>query len=410
MEKNFSFLLEDYGFFKDKIEIIEKTKIYIFDEKMIEIRRLDSYFFEKEIYNFYNVERQMIFIENCIIKYEKEDLLIWKMIKKEITEKWLLVAIGLYNINKELKNRKFTINNLLQRETILPEAKDIYGGVSSKINSTLLNKYAQEFNKKIDAIENQWKFYIANSEKKEEREEIKKLENLLKNEKEHSFTDKEFDTFHNFEDINNKIVAKGYFLRNINNFINYNKNIFVFFLNKYIKEINTAKEDMYYTCFKVKEKPNIRGILKRKKDFEFKDYNDFKVIINYLKNKIIKKDWIEIDYLFIKCLKFKIFETTRDYEFDNLFTEYYYPVSNNWLDKAYKKLIINDEIIYVQKVISTGIELIGKECLYEKNKKYIIKKYSPEDADPLIGRIYRKEDIEKIKKPIAIIEGTLNNN
>ena len=47
MEKNFSFLLEDYGFFKDKIEIIEKTKIYIFDEKMIEIRRLDSYFLRK---------------------------------------------------------------------------------------------------------------------------------------------------------------------------------------------------------------------------------------------------------------------------------------------------------------------------------------------------------------------------
>ena len=410
MEKNFSFLLEDYGFFIDKIKITEKTKIYIFDEKMIEIRRLDSYFFEKEIYNFYNVERQMIFIENCIIKYEKEDLLVWKMIKKEITEKWLLVAIGLYNINKELKNKKFTINNLLQRETILPEAKDIYGGVSSKINSNLLNKNAQEFNKEIDAIENQWKFYIANSGKEKEKEEIQKLKNLLKKEKEYSFIDEEFDTFHNFEDINNKIVAKGYFLRNINNFINYNKNIFVFFLNKYIKEINTTKEDMYYTCFKVKEKPNIRDILKRKKDFEFKDYNDFKVIINYLKNKITKKDWIEIDYLFIKCLKFKIFETTRDYEFDNLFTEYYYPVSNNWLDKAYKKLIINDEIIYVQKVISTGIELIGKECLYEKNKKYIIKKYSPEDADPLIGRIYRKEDIEKIKKPIAIIERTLNNN
>ena len=107
----------------------------------------------------------MIFIENCIIKYEKEDLLVWKMIKKEITEKWLLVAIGLYNINKELKNKKFTINNLLQKETILPEAKDILGGVSSEINSILLNEYVKEFNKKIDAIENQWKFYIANSGK-----------------------------------------------------------------------------------------------------------------------------------------------------------------------------------------------------------------------------------------------------
>lgn len=175
MEKNFSFLLEDYGFFINKIEIIEKTKIYIFDEKMIEIRRLDSYFFKKKIYNFYNVERQMIFIENCIIKYEKEDLLIWKMIRKEITEEWLLVAIGLYNINKELKNRKFTINNLLQREIILPEAKDIFGGVSSEINSISLKECVKEFNKKIDAIENQWKFYIANSGKEKEREEIKNL-------------------------------------------------------------------------------------------------------------------------------------------------------------------------------------------------------------------------------------------
>lgn len=415
MEKNFSFLLEDYGFFIDKIKIIEKTKIYIFDEKMIEIRRLDSYFFEKKIYNFYNVERQMIFIENCIIKYEKEDLLIWKMIKKEITEEWLLIAIGLYNVNKELKNRKFTKNNLLQRETILPEAKDIFGGVYYEINSISLDEYVKEFNKKIDAIENQWKFYIANNEKKEEREEIKKLENLLKNEKEYSFTDKEFDTFHDFKDINNKMVAKGYFYRNINNFINYNKNIFVFFLNKYIKENSIKKEDMYSTCFNAKEKPNIRDILCRRKDFKFKDYDDFKVIINYLKNKRTENDWTEIDwreidYLFIKCLKFKIFEMTQNYEFDIRFMENYYSVSNDWLDKAYKKLIINDEIIYVQKVISTGIELIGKECLYEKNKKYIIKEYSPKDADPLIGRIYRKEDIEKIKEPIAIIERTLNNN
>lgn len=410
MEKNFSFLLEDYGFFIDKIKITEKTKIYIFDEKMIEIRRLDSYFFEKKIYNFYNVERQMIFIENCIIKYEKEDLLIWKMIKKEITEEWLLVAIGLYNINKELKNRKFTINNLLQRETILSEAKDILGGVSYEINSILLNEYVKEFNKKIDAIENQWKFYIANNEKEKERKEIKKLENLLKNEKEHSFTDEEFDTFNNFEDINNKIVAKGYFFRNINSFINYNKNLFVFFLNKYIKENSIKKENMYYTCFKVKEKPNIREILKRKKDFEFKDYNDFKVIINYLKNKITEKDWTEIDYLFIKCLKFKIFETTQDYEFDIRFMEAYYSVSNDWLDKAYEKYSINDETIYVQKVISGGISLIGKDCLYKENKEYIIKEYSPKNTDFLIGRVYREKEIKEIKKTIAVIEGTLNNN
>lgn len=409
MEKNFSFLLEDYGFFINKIKITEKTKIYIFDEKMVEIRRLDSYFFEKGIYNFYNVERQMIFIENCIIKYEKEDLLIWKMIKKEITENWLLVAIGLYNINKELKNKNFTVNNLIQREIILPEAKDILGGVSSEINSILLNEYVKEFNKKIDAIENQWKFYIANSEKKEERDEIKELENLLKKEKEYSFTDKEFSTFHDFKDINNKIVAKGYFLRNINNFINYNKNIFVFFLNECIKENDIKKEDMYYTCFNVKEKPNIRNIFSRRTDFKLKDYNDFKVIINYLKNEI-KKDWTEIDYLFIKCLKFKIFETTQDYEFDIRFMEAYYSVSNDWLDKVYEKFIINDEIIYVQKVISREISLIGKECLYKKNKKYTIKEYSPKDTDSLIGRIYRKEDIEKIKKPIAVIEGTLNNN
>lgn len=411
--ENIAFLVEDFGYFIKKLKTSSSTKIYIVDIKMNQIRKIDLFNFIKELIKYENIEimgeKQIIFVENCEVNYQVEDFLIWKLNQTaEIKEEWLLLAIGLYKINyKKIHEIKKGLLSLAEKITVNHYYNPL-GFAEESIEDK--KNVIKKFFKKIEEIETQWNCY---STEAAEMAEIKKVKEILNKEK-ISYNDSIFKDFYNMKNKKNQFILKGNFYRNKENYIYYYKECFIHHLSEIIEKSNQNKTEIYSECFNDSKSKKISKILNHKAKLEFNDYPNLLKVINYLKmkNKSGEK-FIEeyyLDYLYFKCLNFEFFEAVKDYDIGEWYLKLNYSLKKNWIEKAFERFIVNGKEIYVERLEPDDSYCMDVDSyfLYIEGMEKQIKRYNPKEGKNLVGKIYEKEKIEKMKKTIMLVAKEMN--
>lgn len=411
--ENIAFLIEDIGYFIKKIKMTSSTRVYIVDMKMNQIREIDLSNFIKETieYDFIEIlgEREIIFVENCEIDYHAEEFLIWKLNnEKKIEEDWLLIAIGLYRINYK-KTYEIKREFLSLKEKI---SLKIYNPFMNTRNEPKEN-IVKNFLENITNIESQWNSY---STKADEMEEIKKVSEILKQEKIY-YNTFIFNDFYNMKNEKNQFVLKGHFYRNKENYICYYKEVFLHHLSEIINKSRINKGDIYSACFNDEKTKKISKILNHKEELQFKDYPNLAIIINFLKEKN-KQDVkffnnIEeyyLDYLYFKCLNFEFFEKTKNYNRGIIYLKINFPLKKNWVERTFEKFIVDEKEIYVERLEPNNVYCMDTEFqfLYIKGREKQIKYYDSKEEEYLIGKIYSKKEIERMKETVMLVTKRLN--
>lgn len=404
--ENIAFLVEDFGYFIKKLKTSSSTKIYIVDIKMNQIRKIDLFNFIKELIKYENIEimgeKQIIFVENCEVNYQVEDFLIWKLNQTaEIKEEWLLLAIGLYKINyKKIHEIKKGLLSLAEKITVNHYYNPL-GFAEESIEDK--KNVIKKFFKKIEEIETQWNCY---STEAAEMAEIKKIKEILNKEK-ISYNDSIFKDFYNMKNKKNQFILKGNFYRNKENYIYYYKECFIHHLSEIIEKSNQNKTEIYSECFNDSKSKKISKILNHKAKLEFNDYPNLLKVINYLKMKnksgekfIEEYEEYYLDYLYFKCLNFEFFEAVKDYDIGEWYLKLNYSLKKNWIEKAFERFIVNGKEIYVERLEPDDSYCMDVDSyfLYIEGMEKQIKRYNPKEGKNLVGKIYEKEKIEKMKK------------
>lgn len=414
--ENIAFLVEDFGYFIKKLKTSSSTKIYIVDIKMNQIRKIDLFNFIKELIKYENIEimgeKQIIFVENCEVNYQVEDFLIWKLNQTaEIKEEWLLLAIGLYKINyKKIHEIKKGLLSLAEKITVNHYYNPL-GFAEESIEDK--KNVIKKFFKKIEEIETQWNCY---STEAAEMAEIKKVKEILNKEK-ISYNDSIFKDFYNMKNKKNQFILKGNFYRNKENYIYYYKECFIYHLSEIIEKSNQNKTEIYSECFNDSKSKKISKILNHKAKLEFNDYPNLLKVINYLKMKnksgekfIEEYEEYYLDYLYFKCLNFEFFEAVKDYDIGEWYLKLNYSLKKNWIEKAFERFIVNGKEIYVERLEPDDSYCMDVDSyfLYIEGMEKQIKRYNPKEGKNLVGKIYEKEKIEKMKKTIMLVAKEMN--
>ncbi len=414
--ENIAFLVEDFGYFIKKLKTSSSTKIYIVDIKMNQIRKIDLFNFIKELIKYENIEimgeKQIIFVENCEVNYQVEDFLIWKLNQTaEIKEEWLLLAIGLYKINyKKIHEIKKGLLSLAEKITVNHYYNPL-GFAEESIEDK--KNVIKKFFKKIEEIETQWNCY---STEAAEMAEIKKVKEILNKEK-ISYNDSIFKDFYNMKNKKNQFILKGNFYRNKENYIYYYKECFIHHLSEIIEKSNQNKTEIYSECFNDSKSKKISKILNHKAKLEFNDYPNLLKVINYLKMKnksgekfIEEYEEYYLDYLYFKCLNFEFFEAVKDYDIGEWYLKLNYSLKKNWIEKAFERFIVNGKEIYVERLEPDDSYCMDVDSyfLYIEGMEKQIKRYNPKEGKNLVGKIYEKEKIEKMKKTIMLVAKEMN--
>ena len=414
--ENIAFLVEDFGYFIKKLKTSSSTKIYIVDIKMNQIRKIDLFNFIKELIKYENIEimgeKQIIFVENCEVNYQVEDFLIWKLNQTaEIKEEWLLLSIGLYKINyKKIHEIKKGLLSLAEKITVNHYYNPL-GFAEESIEDK--KNVIKKFFKKIEEIETQWNCY---STEAAEMAEIKKVKEILNKEK-ISYNDSIFKDFYNMKNKKNQFILKGNFYRNKENYIYYYKECFIHHLSEIIEKSNQNKTEIYSECFNDSKSKKISKILNHKAKLEFNDYPNLLKVINYLKMKnksgekfIEEYEEYYLDYLYFKCLNFEFFEAVKDYDIGEWYLKLNYSLKKNWIEKAFERFIVNGKEIYVERLEPDDSYCMDVDSyfLYIEGMEKQIKRYNPKEGKNLVGKIYEKEKIEKMKKTIMLVAKEMN--
>ena len=117
-----------------------------------------------------------------------------------------------------------------------------------------------------------------------------------------------------------------------------------------------------------------------------------------------------LDYLYFKCLNFEFFEAVKDYDIGEWYLKLNYSLKKNWIEKAFERFIVNGKEIYVERLEPDDSYCMDVDSyfLYIEGMEKQIKRYNPKEGKNLVGKIYEKEKIEKMKKTIMLVAKEMN--
>ena len=271
----------------------------------------------------------------------------------------------------------------------------------------------EKFLEKITNIKNQWDSY---SPKADEMEEIKKVSKMLEQEK-ICYNTSIFNDFYSMKNKKNQFILKGHFYRNKENYICYYKEAFIHYLSQIIGKSKINKGEIYSSCFNDIKTKKISKILNHKEELQFKDYPNLLIVINFLKekNKTSEKFFNEVeeyylDYLYFKCFNFEFFEIVKEYNRGMMYLKTNFSIRKDWVERTFEKFIVDEKEIYVERVEPDNMYCmdINSQFLYIKGREKQIKYYNPEERENLIGKIYSKKEIEKMKETVMLVTKRLS--
>ena len=87
-----------------------------------------------------------------------------------------------------------------------------------------------------------------------------------------------------------------------------------------------------------------------------------------------------------------------------------FSIRKDWVERTFEKFIVDEKEIYVERVEPDNMYCmdINSQFLYIKGREKQIKYYNPEERENLIGKIYSKKEIEKMKETVMLVTKRLS--